>query len=393
LLQPLLFITDIFAQNEIFHKNQQCNIIYESLSSKFAIDAAAILRKRKREYELKEFENHEIIITGFGKSIGMAKNHCTVKQDGKLIQKVPLLNVEHISIQTDACSISAALINYCAEKNIPIDFTDFSGEPTARLFSAMNDTYQLWHLQFLHLFNTEAQQVACALIIAKINNQKKLIRYFSKYGKKHILELAPALQQSLECLDQCIEKIKNRNIHQLDELRQKLINIEAQASLAYWEIVRIFLDEETNFDNRIRKGATDLVNSLINYGYSILYRHVWTSILRQGLHPSFSYIHQAKKFEGTLVFDFIEPFRQPIVDRAVISLINRKTTLEVKNGKLTDDTKKKLIIAVNDRLRRYDTYLGERKTMFNIINKQAQHYVQYLHDDCKKFKPYQMSKW
>lgn len=394
ILNEIHFITPDFSQNENFHLQKIVNFVFESIHTKAITSAEKAVRKRKREYELKEFENHEIVISGFGKSIGIAKANCTIKQDGKLIQKVPLEKVEHISIQTESCSISSKLITYCAYNKIPIDFTDFSGEPEARLFSANNDTYNLWHLQFLHLFSENAIDLAKSIIIAKIKNQKKLLQYFNKYAKQKELDLPDAFTKSIECMNNCI--LKTKDIHaenSLEKIRDKLIHLEAQSSLAYWEIIRIMIDEETNFNNRIRKGASDLVNSMLNYGYSILYRHVWTSILQQGLNPSFSYIHTPRKYEGTLIFDFIETFRQPIVDRAIISLINKKTKLSTEKGKLSEDTRKKVIIAVNDRLRRYDTYLGERKTMFNIIKKQTQHFVAHLQDSSIQFKPYQMSKW
>ena len=393
LLKEIDFVTAHFSQNQDYHIKQIIRSIFDEKKAPIIDTAEKAIQKRKREFELKEFENHEIIITGFGKSLGIAKNHLTVKVEGKLVQKVPLQNVEHISIQSEACSISSKLIIHCAKNKIPIDFTDFGGEPEARLYDTMNDMYELWHQQFLHLYSTEAVHTANAIIIAKIKNQKKLIQYFSKYAKKHEPDLSEALPFALKNLDNQLSKIKALKSNSINEHREKLINIEAQASLTYWEIVRLMIDEETNFETRTRKGAKDLVNSLINYGYSILYRHVWTSILQQGLNPSFSYIHQPRKYEGTLIFDLIESFRQPIVDRAIISLINKRTELKIKDGKLDSATKQKLIVAVNDRLRRYDTYLGERKTMLKIIKKQAWHFVQHIKNPEIKVKPYQMSEW
>lgn len=393
ILENLQFITPHFEKNKAFHKEEILLKLQEKRKAKKITSAEQAVKKRKREYELKATENHEIVITGFGKSVGIAKNNLTIKENAKIIQTIALHNVEHIAIQTNACNISSKLIEYCAEKKIPIDFLDFSGEPYAKIFSPLNDTYKLWYQQFIHLQTEEAVKVAKSLIIAKIKNQIKLMKYYGKYAKYHEKDLPNALETAAEKITHLIKIIKTTEAKHIEQLRPQLIGWEAQASIHYWDIVRVLIDEETTFQTRRRKGATDLVNSMLNYGYSILYRHVWGSLLRQGLNPTFSYIHTPQKFEGTLVFDFIEPFRQPIVDRAVISMINKKTKLEVKNGQLADDTKKKLIEAVNDRIRRYDIYLGERLNYIEIIKKQAQHYSHYLMGRQKEFKPYQMSKW
>ena len=178
------------------------------------------------------------------------------------------------------------------------------------------------------------------------------------------------------------------------KFRQQIMAIEGLSSAEYWHWVRLMIDEETDFTGREHQGATDLVNSMLNYAYAILYRHIWTSVIRQGLYPGFSYIHTPHKKKGTLIFDLIETFRQPVADRAIISLINRKTKLEVdKKGMLTKETKQKLITAINARLGRYDTYLKERSKMIDIMYKQTRELKKYITGKTDRFKPYQMSKW
>ena len=174
---------------------------------------------------------------------------------------------------------------------------------------------------------------------------------------------------------------------------QSFMGFEGSASAQYWQWFKLMVDEETDFTTRKTQGATDLVNSLLNYGYAILYRHVWNSVIRYGLHPELSYLHSYQKGKGTLIFDLIEPFRQPIVDRAVLSMINRKTKLNADKNKLDEPTKQKLITAVYKGLSRYDKYMGERLQMIDIINKQTQQLKLNITGQNKKFKPYKTTKW
>jgi hypothetical protein len=42
------------------------------------------------------------------------------------------------------------------------------------------------------------------------------------------------------------------------------------AAGSYWRVIKELLAPRASFEGRVRKGARDLVNSLLNYGYGIL---------------------------------------------------------------------------------------------------------------------------
>jgi CRISP-associated protein Cas1 len=89
--------------------------------------------------------------------------------------------------------------------------------------------------------------------------------------------------------------------------------------------VKALLDEVILFEGRERQGATDLVNSLLNYGYGILYSKIWEAVIRTGLSPFISFLHKPQEGKPTLIFDLVEEFRPQAVDRAVFSMINTKS--------------------------------------------------------------------
>lgn len=58
------------------------------------------------------------------------------------------------------------------------------------------------------------------------------------------------------------------------------MGIESQGAIAYWAYIRVLIaDDGINFISREHQGATDLMNSLLNYGYAILYARVWKIFL------------------------------------------------------------------------------------------------------------------
>ena len=103
---------------------------------------------------------------------------------------------------------------------------------------------------------------------------------------------------------------------------------EAKSAEAYWsEFGKVIRSTQSRFDFINRKsggsnnvGASDPVNSLLNYGYGILEAKVRVAIQKVGLDPDIGFLHLSQSGAVPLVYDLMEPFRW-LVDLTVIELI------------------------------------------------------------------------
>ena len=130
-----------------------------------------------------------------------------------------------------------------------------------------------------------------------------------------------AFEQYRQSVERIIERIKSVEPGNLDSFRKKLMAYEATSAAVYWEYVReLIQDDIDGFYSRVKQGATDLVNSMLNYGYAIFYPRIWQAALRNQLNPYLGFVHHAGG-NANLVFDMIELFRAQAVDRVVITLI------------------------------------------------------------------------
>lgn len=85
-------------------------------------------------------------------------------------------------------------------------------------------------------------------------------------------------------------------------------NIEGQAARRYWTLL---------FDNSFRRDQeAEGVNSLLNYGYTIVRSTMARAIMASGLHPGIPLHHRQKGNPLRLVDDLMEPYR-PFVDYVV----------------------------------------------------------------------------
>lgn len=350
-----------------------------------------IIEKRKKEYQKREGESKELVVSTFGSFIGISQKGITVKQQGKLIYQKPIGALSHITIQGQGISLSSNLIEYCATNKISIDFFSSSGVHTGSVLSTKYIENTLWGQQSncgQHRRNLLAQ----CIIKAKLRNQLNLIKYFHKYHKNTNTFLSECFGQMKDFYNAFDQFVKSHQTDKEDFLLQ-LVSFEAQGAMRYWGYIRELLsDDKKQFEKREHRGAKDLVNCMLNYGYAILYSRVWQALLRAKLNPFDSIIHVRQSGKPTFVYDVVEIFRAQVVDRVVISLVQKGHTLEVKDGLLEEATKRLLSKSILERINRYEDYRGEEQTMEDIINRQAKEIALYVSDESRVYRPY-VSKW
>ena len=349
-----------------------------------------IIAQRKAEYRKREGEGSELLVNSFGCFIGLSGQGITVKQNGKLIAQRPIGSLSHITVVSKGVSLSSNLIDYCMAHKISIDFFNSSGVHSGSILSTKYIENTLWNKQAL--CGTEKRMnLAASIIGAKLKNQFYLIKYFHKYHKRCYEELNGKYQDLVSFNLHLKEFLKHANYND-SEFLSLLVGNESQGAIKYWAYIReLFRDDEVGFVKRERKGATDLVNCMLNYGYAILYTRVWQALLGAKLNPFDSIIHVRQSGKPTFVYDVVEMFRSQVVDRVVISLIQKGKNLKIEKGLLDNDTRRLLAKSILERLNRYEKYRGEEITMEEIIRRQAKEIAAWI-ETGKNYKPY-IFKW
>ena len=366
--------------------------IPEGVNISVEINPQKLIAQKRREYEKREGASLELVINQAGVSLGLFKNRIMVKQQGQNLLKDPTANVKHISVMARGVSISSNFIQHCAERNIPIIFYD-DNKPVSAIFSMNQADTDLW------LAQSEAHRTEKAAIIAKtiaegkIHNQAHVLKYFAKHSQRTEVEFIKNQAQTLENLDKCCRLMSALpNSTPIDKLRLQIMAYEGNAAQSYWHQFKELVRDETDFEQREHQGARDLVNMLLNYGYGILYGRVWSALLNARLHPSVSFLHTAQRGKPTLVYDMVEEFRAPVIDRTIIALINRQEKLTLEQGKLSMDTRRRLAEKVMERLNTIENFRGKRLRMGDIIRLQAVDLSKFIIGTSKSYKPYLM-KW
>ena len=316
------------------------------------------LEAKKREY-LKTFSQSSVIhITTPFYFLALSQGKLVLKSKGAIKHKFPINQISQIIINAQI-SLSSAVIKECAKKKISINFIDEKTNLSyATLISANSAISKTAASQISLLKTKRPLRIAQQFIIGKLKNQINYLKYLGKYHKSLSSEIA-TMQEIL--------KLRVPGAASVSEL----MGFEGSAANSYWQAIAKVIDYEFGFSARVTQGATDVVNSALNYGYAILYSKILKSIAAAGLSPHVSYLHALDEQKPTLAFDLIEEFRAFIVDRAVISMVNKNEPFEIKDGLLSVSTRQNIAKNVNEKLFAYTEYRGEKLKAQDIIDKQA----------------------
>lgn len=353
-----------------------------------------VLREKQRRLRQRLSLAH-LVITTPGLSLGKKGNRVVVRQQRQVLYEVLFSGLESITLLAHGTSLSSDLITYCASQGIPVSWLAPSGEVQAHLIGP-NSAVAAVQLRQLEASQrmAEAIAIARAVVLGKIKNQINLIKYFGKYARRR----HQGFQEHYKNFEAAAEKLVAEvaampKEGEMGKLRGQLFSIEGRLASHYWDMVKLLLTGVVDFPGRRRQGATDMVNSLLNYGYAILRSRVLQAIYNTGLNPALSFLHVPRRQEPTLAYDLMEIFRAQVVDRVVLAELRRRPQgyqLD-QEGKLTEETRKTLIRQVESRLAVIQPFRGQELQLREIIQAQVHNLRRHL-EGKEKFRPF-IGKW
>jgi len=133
-----------------------------------------------------------------------------------------------------------------------------------------------------------------------------------------------------------IKKLQDyRNPIQNTKEFRELLSIESRSGRAYFRSYTKLIPSKYEFDSRrggglamTKRNAGDIINALLNYGYTVLAGEVAKFVNGLGLDAYYGFYHKSHISYQALVYDLIEPFRW-LVEYSVykLAITHNKTQL------------------------------------------------------------------
>jgi CRISPR-associated protein Cas1 len=243
-----------------------------------------------------------------GASIGKSGEQLIVRRPGAGEVAVRLIDTSHLALYGNV-QVSAQAIRNLAEREIPIFHHTYGGWLSAITTGLPHRNVELRSRQYrLADDETSSLRVARAMIVAKIKNQRVILRRNARADvERAIVELARLA-------------IAARSASSAD----LLLGIEGLAARTYFGSFAGLLREPASFkfEGRNRRPPTDPVNALLSFAYSLLVKECLYALLTVGLDPHRGFYHQVRYGRPSLALDLAEEFRPLLGDSVVLTVLN-----------------------------------------------------------------------
>lgn len=316
---------------------------------------------------VKGHKNHFNVkfLKGYGFSITVHKNKIILKDGQDILTKNHFIEswfVKQIPYEKIVLSgkgyISTEAITLLNQNKINLILTDTYGSPVSFINGGM---------------------------VSNTTIKYRMSQYDAFRNKSKILQLQRwILQEKLQSQINFLESTNNPNLHktisQIKEYHSKinhstqLHKIESASARHYFIGYSKLIPEKFQFQSRrggglvnSKKNATNIINALLNYGYTVLAGNIAKFVNGFGLDPYYGFNHKADTSFQALVYDMIEPFRW-LVEYSVWKF----ATLQTKGIRLSDyvHTKDGYVVMDSTLIRRFLELLerkfqSEREYSFN----------------------------
>jgi CRISPR-associated protein Cas1 len=225
-------------------------------------------------------------------------------------------------------------------------------------------------------------------VAGKLHNQEKLLRYF---GKSRTGESGERLAVAAERLRSLRREVLGLEGDDPERVRGSAMGLEGAGGREYWGALAETLRPELGFVRRVHEQPEDGVNASLNYGYGILYSHVWGAVMNAGLEPFAGFLHGERAGKPSMVLDMIEEFRQPVVDRPLMAWFFKGGTPRMERGLLDEGTREEVATRVLTRLNTAEPHRGKSHQVRSIIQMQARLAASAVRG-LKKYRPFAF-KW
>jgi CRISPR-associated protein Cas1 len=232
-----------------------------------------------------------------------------IKSDGHKVD-IPIEKVYDIYIFGET-TINTKLLNFLSRTGIVLHFFNYyefytgSFYPREKLVSGDLLVYQVQH----YLDFDKRIFLAKKFVAGSAQNILRNLKYYNTRGKN--------VENAITLIEQLLLELENATDI------QQIMGLEGNIRKNYYKEWNTIIDQEINFEKRVKRPPDNMINSLISFMNSLVYTRVLTEIYKTQLNPTISYLHEPSNKRFSLSLDIAEIFKPLLADRLIFSLLNK----------------------------------------------------------------------
>ena len=287
-------------------------------------------------------------------------NSITLYKENVLKKDIPIERIKDIYVFSEVV-YNSKLFEFLGSNGINVHMFNYYNYYVGSFYPKENKiSGKLLVAQVIHYIDKEKRvKIAKEFIIAASFNILRNLKYYQNIGKE---------------INVFIDEIEKLRI-KLNECKtiEEIMGIEGNIRKVYYSSWKIIINQEIDFEKRIKRPPDTMVNVLISFLNSVLYAKTLSIIYQTQINPTISYLHEPGTKRFSLTLDICEVFKPLIVDRTIFSLLNKNIINEkdfVKEDyylRIKEEGMKKVLKELEETLKR------------TIMHKKIKRNVSYEH--------------
>lgn len=254
-----------------------------------------------------------LYLTEQGSILRKAGDRMLIEKEDEVLLDIPYHKLEAILLFGNVQVTTQAMAELL-EKGVGLSLFSRQGQYRGALEPPRGKNIDLRIAQFSGFRDSpKALQFAHSIVTAKIANGLAVLDLYRRHSDpgNDFESIRATLTQSLASASQAPD------IATLD-------GVEGAAARQYFQLVMRFNHSELTWPGRVKHPATDPLNALLSLTYTLIMNELCALLEGAGLDPYLGFLHQVDYGRPSLALDLLEPFRHPVADRLVLTLVNKR---------------------------------------------------------------------
>ena len=291
-----------------------------------------------------------LYVTTDGAYLHKDHDRVVIKVERETRAEVPLLHLASV-VCLARVSVSPDLMAAMVEQGIHVAFFSPHGRFLARVEGVPGGNVLLRRQQYRAADDgAKSLSIARAVVIGKVANTRQFVLHARRDAPT--AEKKEALGAAADRLSIHLRSLLSAS--SLDSVRG-LEGISAKEYFGAFDALIKREEDAFKLDGRSRRPPRDRMNALLSFGYALLMQDCAGAAAGVGLDPAVGYLHEERPGRLCLALDLMEELRAPVVDRLMVSLVNRGQVgpddlrqEETGGYRLTDAARKVVLVAYQE---------------------------------------------
>ena len=240
------------------------------------------------------------------------KDNTLYFESGSFKRFIPIELVSDIYVFNEV-SINTALLNFLSTNEIMVHYFNYYGYYSGTIYPRQHlSSGEIILRQVEHYLDEKKRRTIAEIIEdGAAKNMRRVLMYYQSRGIE--------ISHTIDAISELINTLPSQaSISQM-------MGVEGNIHEYYYKAFDEIIGERGfSFQKRTRRPPQNELNALISFGNSIIYTTVLSEIYKTHLDPRIGYLHTTNFRRFTLNLDIAEIFKPILVDRAILSLLDKK---------------------------------------------------------------------